>query len=84
MDAPEDLIARAELARFLDDLLKHCEQQCRQAGRELPRLVLVADIGPHVAAAGNVFDVRNVVLKWLSMGEPTRTMYEPRRPFGPL
>lgn len=83
MNAPDEL-ARAELAGFLDGLMKYCEQQCRNTGREVPRLVLVADIGPIVAASGNVFDVRNVVLKWLSMGEPTRSLYEPRRPFGPL
>jgi len=83
MDAAEEL-ARAELARFLDDLLKHCEQRCKQLGRELPALVLVGGTGQHLAATGNVVDLRGVMLQFLSIGEPTRAMYVPRRPFGPL
>lgn len=83
MNAPDEL-ARAELARFLDDLLKHCEQRCRQAGREPPTLVLIAGAGPHLAATGNVVDLRGVMLQYLGTGEPTRAMYLPRRPFGPL
>ncbi len=83
MGTPEDL-ARAELARFLDDLREHCEQRCKELGRELPVLILVGSAGPYVAASGNVDTIRGALLRYLSIGEPTPAMYQPRRPFGPL